>query len=158
MHTGDDDPIGDDEDYPSYSRERAGLAAMMLSAPSLAIASLVLGFASMTAFRSADLIGESTLISSKAKHLSQLTELRAIAYVQVIPAVVALVLAIAAGLRVNGVVADDDNVDDGLADPTWIRALVGAALIVAVLATIATAAALIYTVHAHASKQNVFGG
>jgi hypothetical protein len=158
MHTGDDDQIGDDEGYSSYSRERAGLVAMMLSAPSLAIASLVIGFASLSAFRAADLIGETALITSKSKNLSQLTELRAIAYVQVIAAIVALALAIAAGLRVHGLVADDDAVDDNLADPTWIRALVGAALIVAVLAVIAGAGTLIYTVHAHASKQNLFGG
>jgi hypothetical protein len=148
-----DDPLGDDpDDYPVY-RGRAGeLWRLAFSAPSMAIASLLIGLASLTIVQAADEIGEIFLFTSNGNNLSNLTEIRVGGAVRLVIAVIALTLAVACGLRV--LAADDDEEPES---PLWVRSLAGAALVVALVAVILSASSLIYALEAHASASNNFG-
>ena len=84
---GDEDD-GNDDYLPPIQR-RASVIGVATSAPALAIAGLVIGLASLTILRPADEIGDAVQASA-ARSVTDLSEIRAIAVVQLIAAVVAL--------------------------------------------------------------------
>jgi hypothetical protein len=152
MHLGEE-PLGDDDDdyqwrYPGRLGEFWRLA---FSAPSLAIASVLIGLASLTVSQSADDIGETALFSSKSHNPSTLTELRVSSAVRLVIAVVALVMAVAAGLRAAAADedVDDEDVDDERPRPSWLGAVAGAAFVVSLVAVIVSGVAFGYALHAH---------
>jgi hypothetical protein len=161
MHQDDDDDVvGSDEDL-SF-RPPTHLFALVFSPSALAIASLVVGFAGLTITRAADVIGQAVLFSSKNLNNGELTNARAQAVVQLVVGGVAVLLGLAAALRVDGPSLrftdgeTDEEVDDG--DPLWVRALAGGAILVAVVAVLLAASALIEAEHVHLSKQLLNGG
>jgi hypothetical protein len=143
MHLGED-PIGDDDDdlrpYRNRPRELWDLA---VSAPALAIASVVLGFASLTVVQASEELGEAVLFSANSKNPSDLTQLRVSAAVRLLIALVAAVLAISSGMRLRATDVDDPD-NDRPADPLWLRGVTGAGLLVALVSIIVTGVALIY--------------
>jgi hypothetical protein len=148
-----DDPLGDDpDDYPVYPGRAGELWRLAFSAPSMAIASLAIGFASLTIVQAADEIGETSLFTSNSNNLSNLTQIRVTAAVRLVLAVIAIGLALASGLRLSA--ADDDEEPQS---PLWIRAVAGAGFLVALIAVIFSAGSLIYALHAHAAANNALG-
>jgi hypothetical protein len=139
MHLGED-PIGDDrDDLPAYRNRPRELWDLAVSAPSLAIASLAVGIASLTIVQASQELGEAVLFSAQSKNPSDLTELRVSAGVRLFLALVAAVLAVSSGMRLRA-----PDVDDEPADPLWLRGVSGAGLLVALVSIIVTGAALIY--------------
>jgi hypothetical protein len=145
MHLGDDPPGEDDDDYSVYPSRAGEFWRLALSAPSLAIAALVLGLAALTVVQSAEEIGETALFSSQSNHPSDLTQLRVAAAVQFAVAAVAIILAVASGLRLLS--TDPDGEVSG---PTWARAVAGAGFVVALVAVMVTGGSLVYSLQAHA--------
>jgi hypothetical protein len=151
MHLGDDS-LGDDEgDYSHYPGGAGQLWRQAFSAPALAIASLVLGLVSLAVLQEADLIGEIALLGSNGSAPSNLTDVRISALVRLVVAVIAIAMAVASGLRV--VTAE---LDDEFADPPWVQAIAGAALIVAVASAILAAITLVYALQTHINS-HAFG-
>jgi hypothetical protein len=137
---GDDD--GDDDDYqPSRPAELWRLA---VSAPALGLASLVVAFASLTLVQASEEFGEAVLIGGAGQNPSAITQLRVSAAVRLGLAVVALILAVASGLRLRA-----SDLDDVEPDPLWIRVVTGAGLVVALLSVVVTGAELIYMFGLH---------
>lgn len=141
---------GEDEDYPPYQASRTGWIGLALSAPSLALASLLLSFAVLTTVQSAVEIGE-TVFLNRGNAGDNLTALRTSAIVRLVLGAVGLLLAVMAAVQVH----DDEDLgeeDQDLAlpgDPLWVRGLTGAALLVSVASVVLSAVALIFTLHAH---------
>jgi hypothetical protein len=144
MHLGDDPPGEDDEDYPVYPSRIGDFWRLAFSAPSLAIASLVIGLASLSVIQAADEIGETALFSSQSNNPSNLTELRVSAAVRLAVAAVAIILATASGLRLLNADPDDET-----AAPTWVRAVAGAGFVVALVAVIVSGGSLVYALQAN---------
>jgi hypothetical protein len=145
MHL-DGDSLGDDDDgdddYPP-SRP-AELWRLAVSAPALGLAALVIALASLTIVQAGQEFGEGVLFSSSGRSPSALTELRVSAAVRLGVAAVALILAVASGLRLR-----TTDLDDEPPDPLWVRVVTGAALVVAVLSIVVTGAELIYVFRLH---------
>jgi hypothetical protein len=147
-----EDPLGDDpDDYPAYQGRVGELWRLAFSAPSLAIASLVISFASLTVIQAADEIGETALFSSSSNNPSNFTEIRVSAAVRLVIAVFAIGIAIASGVRLLATEEDDEAVT-----PLWVRAVAGAGFVVALVAVIVSAGSLIYALQAHTAATSGF--
>jgi hypothetical protein len=143
MHLGDESLGDDGGDYGPYPGRARRLWRQALSAPALAIASLVVGFISLSVLEDADLLGEVALFGGSSNQ-SNLTQLRVSAAVRLIVAVIAIALAVASGLRLIS-----EDFDGERADPSWVRAAAGAGLVVSVLGALLAAITLIYALQAH---------
>jgi hypothetical protein len=146
MHLGEE-PNGDDEDYQSYPGRLSELWRLAFSAPSLAIASLFIGLASLTVIQSAEEIGETAVLGSSSQNPNDLTQLRVSAGVRLVIAAVALVMAIAAGRR--SLSADADDADGEPPNPSWLGAVAGAGFVVSLVAVIVSGVSLGYALQAH---------
>lgn len=148
-----DDPLGeeDGDDYPYYPSRAALLWRLAFSAPSLAVASLVIAFVSLTVVQAAEEIGELVLFTSNSDNPSNLTQLSVSAAVRLVIALVAVGLAVASGLRLLTADRDDEP-----SDPLWVRAVAGAGLVVALLAALVAGGELIYALQAHVPPNSNF--
>jgi hypothetical protein len=146
MHQ-DDDSLGDDEDFAVYPGRGREVLHLAVSAPALAIAALVLAFLPLGFMQAAQDAGDTALFSSNSNQISDLRVYRVAGAVRLAMAVVALVVAGIAGARLRLAEFDDDPVD-----PYWVRAVVGAALVVAVVAVVVSAAVLLYALQVHTGK------
>jgi hypothetical protein len=134
----------DDEDREDYPPSRAAeLYRLAVSAPAMGLAALGAALASLTIVVAAQEIGEAVLFGSH-KNPSNLTALRVSAAVRLGIGLVAFGLAFASGVRVRMTGADDESTD-----PLWVRAVIGAALILALLSIVLSGVELIYTLSIH---------
>lgn len=161
MHT--EEPFDDDDaSYSAYPGLSGRLWAMVWSAPALGITSLVLGLAALTIVQAADEIGETSLFSSSASTPSDLTEIRTAAAVRLALALLGVLLAAIAGVRLltsvpDAEATDDDESDDEIDGPLWLRAVVGAGFLVSLFAALLCLASLIYALQAKSPPSNGFG-
>jgi ABC-type Fe3+ transport system permease subunit len=159
MHQGDEpseEALGDDGDHETRRRVTK-LARIATSPAAMAIGSLVIGLAALAGAHLADVIGETRLLGSDARRVSELTELRVIAIVQLVLAGIALVLAVLSGVRVREA-TDVDGEDVSRRDPEWVRGAAGAALIVSVISVTLAVVALVYALTTSARPSFGFAG
>ncbi len=161
MHLGDDE-YDDDEvgDYPIGSARGRLFWSMVWSTPSLAIASLLLGFASLTIIQAADEIGDTALFGSHSRNPSNLVQLRVTAGVRLVIALIALGLALTGATRLLAGYTDAAAADEPApesTEPQWVRAVVGAAFLIALIAALVNVVALIYALQASTPSGSPFG-
>jgi hypothetical protein len=135
-----------------------------VSAPALALAALITAAATMLNMSAATEIAEAKYLSSSGDNLSLV---RWEIAVRLIVAVVALVLALLAGLRYSRDLpatrytfsADGEEADEsteGNEAAGWVKLLVGAAVVVSILAIVLNGVAILMTIGLHQSSS--FGG
>jgi hypothetical protein len=160
MHLGED-PLGDgDDDLPVYPSRAGRIWRLAWSTAALAIASLVMGLASLTIIEASEEIGETALFSSHANTPSELTQIKVSAFVRLVIAVIGIALALAAALRfrdADSIDPDDDDELDAEPDPSWVGGVVGAGFLVSIIAAIVAATSLIYALSTHLASGNGFG-
>jgi hypothetical protein len=165
MHTEEpyDDAGSDAAAYPGLIGQ---LWRLVWSAPSLAIASLVLGLGSLTIIQAADEIGETALFSSTSGAPSNLTELRIAAGIRLVIACIGLVFASISAIRLltgyldddDGEAGDDDDANGALVSgPLWVRAVAGAGFLTCLVAGLLSLASLVYALHATTPPSSGFG-
>jgi hypothetical protein len=130
------------------------------SATALALAALITATATIVNMSVANDLADAKLYSSRG--INSLDAIRWAAGTRLIVACIGLLLALLAGIRysrdqpatrytfsVDGQEATESTV--GAAAPDWVRMLVGAAVVISVLAIILNALALLLTLHLHES-------
>jgi hypothetical protein len=143
MHQEGDDALGD-EVADTFDPSGGGLLKRAFSAPALAVASLVVGFAALTSLASASDIGYAALIRTKTPTPYEGALYRVNALVHVVIALLAIGLAVASGTRLL-----PPDPDDNVADPLWARAVAGAGLVVGLVGLVLAAVAYLDLMHAH---------
>jgi hypothetical protein len=136
------------------------LARAAISAPALALASLITATATLVVVSAANDIAEAKFYS--ARGLDNLAQLRWVAGGRLVVAVLALLLAVLAGFRysrdlpVTRYTFSPDGEEavesiEGTEPARWIRYLVGAAAVVAILAIVINGVAVLMTLGLHES-------
>jgi hypothetical protein len=156
MHLGDDDEYGNDGDDEAaedsvYSGRWHPFWSLVWSTPSLAIASLVLGLASLTIVQAATEIGDSALLGSHSRNPSNLLQLRVTAAVRLVIALIAVGLAIAGATRLLALDREAAAADELGPEPPesrWVHAVIGAACLTALIAALVNVVSLIYALQA----------
>jgi hypothetical protein len=145
------EPLGDgDDDYPPYQGSRTGWASLAFSAPAMALASLLLSFATLTVMQTASEVGDLVYFNNGTPG-GTLSQLRVSVGVRLGVGLVGLLLAVLAAVQIH----DDEDLgaeDADLAlpgDPLWVRGVTGAALLISVGSVVLSAGALIYSLSVH---------
>ncbi|HEX3824965.1 MAG TPA: hypothetical protein VHV79_10925 [Mycobacteriales bacterium] len=138
----------------------AAMARAIGSAPALALASLIVATATLLTMSVADEVADAYVDSSR--HAIALTAVRWAAGSRTAVACVALLLAVIAGIRyardlpATRYEFSDDGQEaqesvSGTEPPGWVKLLIGASIVVSVLAIVANAVAFAVTLHLHES-------
>jgi multisubunit Na+/H+ antiporter MnhB subunit len=152
--------VGQPDSVVVYQRAPAAVARAIGSAPALALASLIIAAGTMLVMSVADDFAEAYVDSSR--HANPLTALRWESGSRLAVAGIALLLAIIAGIRYTRdlpatryVFSDDgqeaDESVEGTEPPGWVKLLVGASIVVSVVAVVLNGVDLAMTLHLHES-------
>lgn len=165
---GDDDSF-DDSDLPDFA-SRSGLIIRLVGSPSaLAVASLVIAMASMITMAAASEIGD---VYVNTTHRSSSNDFfRLASGVRLGVSLIALLLAVAAALRQipdpltrylrSEEIEDADLEAIAAGDldevPSWVRTLIGAAMVVGLVVVVINGASFIYSLATQAPASGPFG-
>ena len=159
----------DDVDLPDFASRSGLIVRLMGSPPALAVASLVIAMAALMTMAAASEIGD--VYVNTAKHATTNAFFRLASGVRLGVSLIALLLAVVAAMRQipdplsrylkseGDVDADLSAIAAGSAEDVspWIRTLIGAALVVALLAVLVNGAAFFYALATHSSQNPGFG-
>jgi hypothetical protein len=150
------DELGDEPSLRPPSRVR-GVARLAGSVPALGLSSLIVGSATFLSVSAAANVGD--LVLYTRRNIAYVDSIRWASGFRLVIAVIALGLGIVAALRLaadqhdplDDDFDDDDLDDEAVADApaSWVRTVVGAALLVGLLAVIINGLAFIDAIQAH---------
>jgi hypothetical protein len=154
----------DDADLPDFASRSGLIIRLIASPPALAVASLVIAMAALMTMAAATEIGD--VYVNTAKHATTNAFFRLASGVRLGVSLIAMLLAVVAAMRqipdpLSSYLQSEDDVDADLsAIPAgsvdevaqWIRTLIGAALVVALLAVVVNGAAFFYALATHSSQ------
>ena len=151
-----------DDDGGEVDLPGSTVGSLVFSPAALALAAFGVGLVSMAQVQAATDIADTYFATRTAQHLTTLSAIRLSTTVRLVLAVIAVVLAWVAAARLRReeidafLDADGESVEDDLEAaeaPRWVRALVGGAVVLAVVAVLLAAVAFGYAFASHANPQ-----